>query len=292
MAITLPKIFLDSGDPEETKKVRSLLGFVDGQTTNPSLIAKNPEVQKLIASGKRLTEKDLLGYYHEIIQEISRLIPGPVSAEVYADWETPASQLLKQAEEMTTWGRNIYVKFPVIPEGLKAAHEFVLTGGKVNMTLVFDQIQAGAVYSAVREAKFPSFVSPFIGRWDDRGINGLDLVKNILRQYKGLNRELKRPSQVEVLAASIRTLDHFYACIFMGADILTVPLKILTEWIHDEQWIPDEHYRVATPGLRILPYQHVPFRPDYTQYLIENVPDSLLSQGLEKFISDWKKLTA
>src|SRR3989344_1507695 len=183
MSIKLPKIFLDSGNPQDTKKAKGLLGFLDGQTTNPSLVAKNPEVQKFIESGKKLSSKELLKFYRDIIGEMEKQIAGAISVEVYADWETKAAEMLKQAENMSSWGRNIYIKFPTIPEGVRAAAEFVKKGGRVNMTLVFDQNQAGAVYAATLPSKQPAFVSPFIGRWDDRGYYGLDLVKNIVKMY-------------------------------------------------------------------------------------------------------------
>jgi len=83
MSIKLPKIFLDSSDPEETKKAKGLLGHLEGQTTNPSLVVKNPEVQKLIGAGKKLPEKDLLNLYKQLVQEIEKEIAGSISVEVY-----------------------------------------------------------------------------------------------------------------------------------------------------------------------------------------------------------------
>lgn len=291
MSIRLPKIFLDSGDPEETRKAKGLLGTIDGQTTNPSLVAKNPEVQKMLAAGKKLTETELFAFYKEVVGEISRLLAGPVSVEVYADWKSTAAQMLKQAEDMATWGINVYVKFPAIPEGLKAANEFVKKGGKANMTLVFDQVQAAAVFAATQPGTFPSFVSPFIGRWDDRGYRGMDLVKNIIKMYKVYAKRAgeKRP-HVQVLAASIRTLDHYYASIFMGADAMTVPLKILSAWVQEENWMPDEHYRMPSTGLKALLFEQVPYSKDFSSYAVSKEPGSLLDEGLEKFIKDWKSL--
>jgi transaldolase len=90
MSIKLPKIHLDSGDPEETKKAKGLIGFLDGQTTNPSLVAKNPEIQQYLASGKKLTEEDLLDRYKEVVHEIEKEVAGPISVEVNAVWDTPA----------------------------------------------------------------------------------------------------------------------------------------------------------------------------------------------------------
>lgn len=293
MSIKLPKIFLDSGDPTETKKAKGLLARLDGQTTNPSLIVKNPEVQKYTANGKKLKKEELLNFYKQIIQEIDKEIAGAISVEVYADWNTKAEEMLDQAEEMATWGSNLYIKFPTIPEGVKAAHEFVQKGGNVNMTLVFDQMQAGAVYAATMGTKQPAFISPFIGRWDDRGFNGMDLVKNILKQYKGYNKKLhKNKSHVEVLAASIRSLDHFYASIFMGADIVTIPMKIVYAWMEEEKWMPDEHYRIPIAGLKSIVYQDIPLKNNFSEYEIDKTEGTLLDEGLKKFVADWNKLLA
>lgn len=297
MSIKLPKIFLDSGDPEETKKAKGLIGTIDGQTTNPSLVVKNPEIQKYVEGGKKLTEVELLGYYKNIIQELEKEIAGPISVETYADWNTKATDMLKQAEDMVTWGRNIYIKFPTIPEGLKAANEFVTKGGRVNMTLVFTQEQAAGVFAATLPATQQCFVSPFIGRWDDRGYEGLDLVKNIYKMYKKFGTFDKSKidtnhtkTHVSILAASIRNLDHFYASIFLGADIITVPMSLLREWVQEEKWIPDEHYRIPSKGLKSIIYQDLPFNENFTSYEIDINKGSLLDEGLEKFVSDWQKL--
>ncbi len=293
MSIKLPKIYLDSGDPEETKRAKGLLGYLDGQTTNPSLVVKNPDIQKFLASGKKLKEDELFAEYKRIITALNAELAGPISVEVYADWETKATDMLKQAEDMATWGRNIYVKFPTIPQGLKAAHEFVGKGGRVNMTLVFDQNQAAAIYSATTQTAQPAFVSPFIGRWDDRGYNGLDLVKNILKMYKKFDKQRnQKKSHVLVLAASIRNMNHFYSSIFLKADIITIPLKIIETWIHEETWMPDEHFRMEEAGLKSLLYEDLTFKQNFEDYIVEAKEGSLLDEGLQKFVKDWKNLIA
>jgi transaldolase len=291
MSIRLPKIFLDSGDPAETRKARGILGFLDGQTTNPSLVVKNPEAAKYLAKGKKLTEGELLNLYRQIIKELDRELAGPISVEVYADWKTKAANMLKQAEVMYTWGKNIYIKLPTIPEGLKAAREFTKKGGRVNMTLVFDQNQAAAAYASTAQSTHVNFVSPFVGRWDDRGYLGLDLLKNIVKMYKKLNKinNIKKP-HILTLAASIRSLGHFYGAIFMGADIITIPLKVIYQWIEEEKWLPDKNYRLPTHGLKSIRYEEVPYKRDYEEYKINKTKGCLLDEGLNKFIKDWKKL--
>src|ERR1051326_1942800 len=143
------KIFLDSGDPEETKSALSSLGFLDGQTTNPSLIAKSPE-----AAGKKFSEVEVLDFYKSVVEKVSSQIPqGSVSIEVYADAATAADQMLMQAKEFYKWIPNAHIKFPTTTEGLKAAESAVKEGMRVNMTLVFSQNQAAAVYAATKAGK-------------------------------------------------------------------------------------------------------------------------------------------
>jgi transaldolase len=288
MSIKLPKLFLDSGDPQETQKAKSLLGFLDGQTTNPSLVAKNPDVQAYLASGKKLTTDELLNIYKDIIGEIEKQVAGPISVETYADEYTTSEEMLEQAMEMKKWGRNIYIKFPTIPQGIIAANEYVKTGGQVNMTLVFDQQQAAAVYTATLPTYRPAFISPFVGRWDDRGFRGVDLVRNIVKMYREFDKKRnEHKAHVEVLAASIRSLDHFYASIILGADAITIPLNLITQWVDEERWMPDETYRIQTEGLRSIVYKEFPYHDDFTQYPISMDEGSLLVEGLRKFIRDW-----
>lgn len=292
MPIRLPKIFLDSGDPAETKKAKSLIGQVDGQTTNPTLIARHPEIAKFLAQGKKLTEKELLNFYRKQVEEIEKEIIGPISVEVYGDWETKAKTMLKQAEEMSSWGKNIHIKFLTIPEGLKAASEFIKKGGKVNMTLVFDQIQSAAVYTMVNDSTLTHFLSPFLGRWDDRGFVGLDFLKNIIKMYKKYCQLVKHQSQLKVLAASIRNLNHFYGSIFLGADIMTVPFKVLAQWVEKDKWIPGNRFCYDCSGLKPILYQEIPLEKNFQNYSIKKIQGSLLDEGIKKFVADWKNLLA
>lgn len=299
MSIKLPKIFLDSGNPEETKKAKGLLGRIDGQTTNPSLVVKHPEVASYVEKGKKLTEKELLNFYKQIVLEIRKEIAGSISVEVYADWETKAETMLKQALVMNSWSHNLHIKFPTIPEGLKAANEFVNKGGRVNMTLVFDQTQAAAVYSATLPISTSSnqfqqvsthYVSPFLGRWDDRGFHGLDLVKNIVKMYKRFSDQNRKKPHVEILSASIRNLDHLYGTIALDTDIVTIPLKIIYEWVQAEKWMPDQHYRIEKNGLKPIQYEDISLKKSFSEYAISAEKGSLLDEGLNKFASDWRKL--
>src|SRR5437868_5941358 len=147
------KILIDGGDPDETLRIKKLIGFVDGQTTNPSLIAKNPEVQQLLAAGHRLTTEEQKDEYKRIVQKISPLVgDAGVSIEVFADLDTTAEQMLAQGQEMFSWIPNAYIKYPCTHEGLRAAHVSVERGIRVNMTLCFSQEQAAGVYAATSGA--------------------------------------------------------------------------------------------------------------------------------------------
>src|SRR5215471_21146683 len=130
------KILLDGGDPEETFRIRKLLGFLDGQTTNPTFVAKNPDVQRRLASGRKLTQSEQKNEYKTIVKAISPLVgKAGVSIEVFADFDTTAEQVLVQGEEMYSWIPNAYIKYPCLREGLRAAKMSVERGMRVNMTL-------------------------------------------------------------------------------------------------------------------------------------------------------------
>jgi transaldolase len=266
------KIFLDSGDPEETREALKLLGHLDGQTTNPSLIAKNPQAQ-----GKKFTSEEVYGFYRKVVEEISGLIPqGSVSVEVYADKTTPVEQMINQAKEMNAWIPNSHIKLPITHNGLEAASALVKQGIRVNMTLCFSQEQAVAVYAATKGAKKGDvFVSPFIGRLDDKGINGLDLVKNCVEMFKDSD------GHVEVLAASTRNLYHQLACLEMGADIITSPLTILKQW-QEKQAVP-----AAPTNLLPIAYEKIDLNQEWTQF---NLQHELTDTGIDKFSADWNQM--
>ena len=176
------QIFLDSGNPEETKKIKEMLGFLDGQTTNPSLVAKNPHIQELKAKGE-LTDATIWEKYKEVADEIHAVIPlGAISVEVYADDTTSEEAMLEQGRSLSKWFPGIFVKLPCTKIGLSVAKVFVAEGININITLCFSQEQAAAVHMATLGAKHGQvYVSPFIGRLDDIDIEGSDLIKNILK---------------------------------------------------------------------------------------------------------------
>ncbi len=277
------RIFIDGGNPDETKEIIRLTGFLDGQTTNPTLISKNPGARGHLEHGGKFTEEELYGFYRDVVKKISSMIPqGSVSVEVYSDLSTKAEAMLKQAKEMYSWIPNAHVKFPTSAEGLKAAEQAVKDGMRVNLTLCFSQEQAAAVYAATRGAKKGgAFVSPFVGRLDDRGENGMDVVANIIRMYS------EGDGHVEVLTASVRNIDHFLYALKLGSDIITAPFEILKSWAEKGMLLPGEEYVYATKGLKEMPYKDIDLGKDWRSF---DIGHDLTVKGMEKFSQDWNSL--
>lgn len=211
------KFFIDTANIEEIKKANEL-GLLDGVTTNPSLVAKEG--------------RD----FEELIKEICSIVDGPVSAEVVSK---DAEGMVKEARHLADLADNIVVKIPLIKEGLKAVKILSGEGIKTNVTLCFSPIQA--LMAAKAGA---SIISPFIGRLDDISQRGMDLIEQIVTIYENYGYE------TEVLVASIRNPVHVLDAAMIGADIATIPFKVMEQLI--------------------------------------NHP--LTDIGLEKFLADWKKM--
>jgi transaldolase len=279
------KILVDGGDPDETLRVKELIGFVDGQTTNPSLIAKNPEIRERIASGHTLSPQEEKDEYRKIVQAISPLVgDAGVSIEVFADMDTKAEEMFAQGEEMFSWIPNAYIKYPCTREGLRAAEISVRRQIRVNMTLCFSQEQAAAVYAATRGSGEPVYVSPFVGRLDDRGENGIDLVKNIKKMYEDGD------GHVYVLAASIRHVDHLLASFATGAELATVPAKVLVEWATKDFPMPDKDFSykaVDASGkpLKAIPYKALDLKRPWQSF---DIAHELTTVGIQKFVADYR----
>ncbi|MDF1700792.1 MAG: fructose-6-phosphate aldolase [Planctomycetota bacterium] len=196
------QIFLDTAEVESIRKYAAW-GVIDGVTTNPSLIARSGRV------------------FEDVIAEICGIVEGPISAEVTA---LDTAGMLEQAAPLAAIAPNVIIKVPLTPEGLRATQ--VLTGGgtKVNVTLCFSATQA--LLAAKAGA---TYVSPFVGRLDDRGECGMDLIEQILQVYSHYG-----DFRTQVLVASVRSADHVRQAGLLGADVCTVPPKILDEMIqHD-----------------------------------------------------------
>ncbi len=190
------KFFIDTANIDEIKQAVAM-GMVDGVTTNPSLIAREG--------------RD----FHEVITEICGLVKGPVSAEVVS---LDAPGMLKEGRELAKIADNIVIKVPMTTEGLVAAKTFSEEGIKTNVTLVFSAAQA--LLAAKAGA---SFISPFVGRLDDIALNGMDLISDIMAILDNYGYAS------EVIVASVRHPMHVVDSALIGADIATIPFKVISQ---------------------------------------------------------------
>ncbi|MBI2436300.1 MAG: transaldolase [Candidatus Magasanikbacteria bacterium] len=277
------KIFLDSGDPQETREALELLGFLEGQTTNPSLIAKNPELKKKLGVGEALSLQDINEFYKKVVTEISDMIPeGSVSVEVYADAHTSVEEMLAQAHAMNTWIPNAHIKLPITKSGLESAQILSQEGVRLNMTLCFSQEQGASVYSATQgRSKGDVFLSPFIGRLDDRGEDGMNFIQNMVRMFATSD------GHIELLAASARTYAHLLECLRLEVDIVTLPIKIIREWVDHGLEMPGAEFVYDAGVLKKLAYETVDLNQSFHTY---NIQHDLTDAGLAKFASDWNGL--
>ncbi|MDL1973366.1 MAG: fructose-6-phosphate aldolase [Deltaproteobacteria bacterium] len=213
------KFFIDTANIEEIREANKL-GVIDGVTTNPSLIAKEGRDFK------------------EVINEICEIIDGPISAEAVS---LDAEGMVAEGRELSKIHENIVIKIPMTTEGIKATRKLSGEGIKTNVTLVFSPLQA--LMAAKAGA---TYVSPFVGRLDDVAHDGMGLVDKIIQIYENYG------FTTEIIVASIRNPIHVLDAALMGADIATIPFKVITQIA--------EH--------------------------------PLTDRGLEKFLDDWKKRKA
>lgn len=192
------KFFLDTANIEEIKEINSW-GVIEGVTTNPSLIAKEGRV------------------FEEVIDEISKIIDGPVSAEVVS---TDADGMVKEGRILSKIKENVIIKIPMTEEGLKATSILSKENIKTNVTLVF--LASQAILAARAGA---TYVSPFLGRLDDIGVSSKALIEEISTIFRNYNIETK------IIAASIRNTTHIVDSMLAGADIATVPTKVMKQMV-------------------------------------------------------------
>lgn len=191
------KFFIDTANIDEIREAHAL-GILSGVTTNPSLVAKEKNVS-----------------FHDRLREITALVPGSVSAEVIA---LDAEGMIREGKELAAIAPNITVKIPMTPDGLKAVHALSQEGIKTNVTLIFSANQA---LLAARAGA--TYVSPFLGRLDDIGHDGLELISTISEIFAVHGLE------TEIIAASIRHPQHVTEAALRGADIATVPFKVILQ---------------------------------------------------------------
>ncbi|MFH2122921.1 MAG: fructose-6-phosphate aldolase [Pseudomonadota bacterium] len=190
------KFFIDTANIDEIKKGVAM-GMVDGVTTNPSLIARENMP------------------FEEILKEICQVVDGPVSAEVIS---LEAEGMVKEAKVLAALSDKIVIKIPMIMEGMKAVKQLTALGINTNVTLVFSAAQA--LLAAKAGA---SYVSPFVGRLDDIGQHGMELINEIMTVYRNYDY------QSEVIVASVRNPLHVMDAAMIGADIATIPLKVIEQ---------------------------------------------------------------
>lgn len=278
------KIFIDGGEPEETRLANEMMlkhfgKPLDGQTTNPTLIAKNLTAR---LEGAKINQQQGIDEYRRIVNDISRIIPkGSISIQVFANLETGSEDMLKQARDRIHWIPNASIKFPATTEGLKAA-SIACQEMPINITLVFSQSQGAAVYEATKDAKYPVFISPFVGRLDDRGECGMDVVSAIAKMYKFSDHH------VQTLTASVRNLDHLLYALHLKSDIITVPFKVFKLWADGAFKQPEAEYEYPNGPLTKIPYRAdiKPGQP-WEKY---DISHDLTKKGVETFYSDWMKL--
>ncbi len=192
------KLFIDTADIEEIKEAASL-GVLDGVTTNPSLVAK---------TGKP---------FEKCIREILEVVSGPVSVECVA---TDHKGMIEEGRKYAKWADNVVIKVPIIKEGLKAIKALSDEGIKVNTTLCFSPLQA--LLAAKAGA---AYISPFVGRLDDISSDGMELIQQVVEIYANYAFD------TEVLVASVRNPMHVVQAALMGADVCTVPLKVIEQFL-------------------------------------------------------------
>ena len=193
------KLFIDTANVAEITEAASW-GILDGVTTNPSLVAKE---------GRS---------YRDLVAEICQIVPGPVSAEVIA---TDADGMEREGRELATIAENVVIKLPITRDGIKVCARFAEEGIPTNLTLCFSPAQALLVAKAGA-----TYVSPFVGRLDDVGQDGMQLIREIVQIYDAY----EFPTQV--LVASVRHPQHVVESTLAGADVATVPFKILEQLFH------------------------------------------------------------
>lgn len=283
--LTKTQLFIDGGDPKETAEATRLLneaGYagLDGQTTNPSLVAKNPEIAAQIQTGEKLSREELLAKYQEIVQSIEKNAPGAISIEVYADQETTASEMVAQAREMARWIASAVIKLPTTPAGLQAA-EIVKGEMRLNLTLCFSQQQAAAVYAATRGSAYPVFVSPFVGRLDDAGWDGTQHVANVLKMYR------EGDGHVHVLSASFRWIESVLEVLRLQTHAVTINFKLFEPWAKQRFPLPDENFHYQSDG-KPIPYEEGHDLSSAWQTF--DWQHDLTDAGLKKFADDWNSL--
>ena len=308
----MTQYLLDSGDPNEYRSISTLAKehheVLFGATTNPTLIAKK-------LAGKKVSQDEAFELQKQIVMEILDIVPGPVSAEVYADETTTADQMIEQGRTIAKWHERIVVKLPTTLEAFKARTTLRREKILINNTLVFSQQQVLAVClhekllqqegsiendwpasnASRSDAGWPPFISPFVGRLDDKGEDGIALIEHAMRQKRAHN------FTPLILLSSVRKLEHVKRGIDCEVDLMTSPGKVYEEWfpLTAEQRTAIDSKAYAT-NLKTIDY----WDPDpellaidsvdsFMEALVAGVIDirhDLTDTGLTRFAQDWQTI--
>lgn len=292
---------LDSGDPQEYKllseKAKKLGYEIWGSTTNPSLIAKK-------LAGKKVSREDAFKLQKEIVFEILSLVPGAVSAEVYADQNTKASEMIEQGMDIGSWDKRVVVKLPTTLEGLKARTELRKNKIPTNNTLVFSEQQIFAIclheklcqraYGPINDL-WPPFISPFVGRLDDIGENGMDLVIN------GMETKREVGENLWMLEASVRSAEHIAQGKKLGVETITAPANILEEWFNKDnrevltQKADNQNLKEIAPWIIPQNLKEIDSLDNFFAKIQNHELDiehPLTEKGIVRFAEDWKAILA
>lgn len=302
------KFILDSGDPDEFREISKLAKEngtqLWGSTTNPTLIAKK-------LAGKKVSEKEAFALQKEIVLEIVSIVPGAVSAEVYADEKTTAEEMIEQGRDIATWHQRVVVKLPTTTEGFKARTALRKEKIPVNNTLVFSQQQVFAIclheqimqklYGPLDDL-YPPFISPFVGRLDDIGENGMDVVEHGMKIKKLFTLQMPVSElAIWMLTASVRKVEHIKRGIELQTELLTAPAKSYREWFalseKERETMDSVSYtKDLTSGSYWNPPQElfkIQTEEEFTKAIasgIVNIQHQLTDKGIVRFADDWKAI--
>ncbi|MFH1833265.1 MAG: transaldolase family protein [Candidatus Levyibacteriota bacterium] len=305
----MAKFLLDSGNPDEFREISKLAkknkSEIWGATTNPTLIAKS--ASRRIAD-KKISQKKAFELQKQIVLEILNIVPGAVSAEVYADEKTKASEMIKQGKEIAKWHKRVVVKLPTTIEGFKARTELRKNGILINNTLVFSQQQVFAIclHEQIMQRQFgplplqingwQCFISPFVGRLDDIGKNGMQLIENSMKMKNEFGFDLW------LLPASLsRHVEYIKRCIELNAELLTAPAKTLIEWLSlsktKQKKLNSKAYaKTLTPIKYWEPSDELLEIETINEFMKAlksnklNIRHDLTDKGIIRFTNDWKSI--
>jgi len=287
------RFLLDSGDPGEYKEISALFAKNQhelwGATTNPTLIAKK-------LAGSKISKEEALNLQKQIVLQIIDIVPGAVSAEVYADEQTKAEEMIEEGKKIAAWHPRVVVKLPTTLEGFKARTALRQQNIIINNTLVFfcEQIFAICLHEriahkqfGIKEAPYPCFISPFVGRLDDIGIDGISLVAH------GIKMKQTYGFSPWILEASVRNSSHIQKGIDLKTELITAPLNVYREWFARKKQndnvslLPIEYWEPPKELFEIDTIEKFMQALESKKVAIEH---ELTTKGLIKFAEDWNAI--